>query len=348
MMRKLAACAALYAGLASAATAQTVAPQPFEGMAPSTAQGSAIDQQVDKLIVGPQDAMVAIDAGGDALLFGSYLHPETRKFPAVLILPAAGADRNGVEAGKDPKADIYRQLARALAARNIASLRIDKRGVGGSGKALAKEDDLRFETYVDDAAAWIKFLEAQPRVGCVVVLGHAESGLVAALAAKKVKVCAIIEMSGASRPAAALLADQLKSAVDGGRLDKDAYAEAAKILASLAAGKAVPDPPAKLNALFRPSVQPYLMSWLNIDPLEALKTSTPVLILQGAGDRTLGPEDARRLATAPKAVRVVIVPGADHDLRLPPGPVGKSGLQAPAALSPQVAQAISDFIDRVK
>jgi alpha-beta hydrolase superfamily lysophospholipase len=359
MMRKLAASAALIA-LAGAAHAQTPAldqklppvPKATLGDLPSRSAGDAIDQQVNRLVAGPVDATMAVDSGNEdgAFLYGSYRKPDNlTHFPAVLILPAAGADRNGNAAGQEVKPDTYRQLAEALAAKGIASLRIDKRGVGASAKAITREDDLRFETYVDDAVTWTKFLQAQPGVGCMAIFGHSEGALVAALAAKKVKVCAIIEASGSGKPASALLAEQLKTAADAKRLDKDTYDQAAKILDQLAAGKPVADPPAKLNQLFRPSVQPYLISWLPLNPVDALKTSTPVLILQGSSDGETGAEDTRRLSASPtKVVKVVMITGADHDLKLKPLSASKSAIDAPRSLSPQVATAIKSFLDVIK
>ncbi len=297
---------------------------------------------------GPQDATVAVSDADDNLLYGSYLRPEgLDSYPAVLILPAQGADRDG-NAGQDVKPNTYRLLARDLAAKGVASVRIDKRGVGASKKALAREDDLRFDAYVADAVTWAKFLQAQPHVRCVAILGHSEGALAAALAAKQVKVCAIIEMSGAGRPAAAVLAEQLKTAADAGRMDKDDYAEASRILDSLAQGKAVRDPPAKLNALFRPSVQPFLISWLGLDPLEPLRTSTPVLILQGSTDFQAIPGDAQRLAAQPKTAKLVVIPGADHDLKVSPTDAKiRDGVDV-RVVSPEASTAIAEFLKRVK
>jgi len=299
----------------------------------------------------PVDATVAVDGGGEdgAFLYGSFLKPLNKNnYPAVLILPEAGADRNGNSSGQEVKPDTYRTLAQALAAKGIASVRIDKRGVGASAKAIAREEDLRFDTYVDDAVTWIKFLQAQPHVGCVAVFGHSESALVAALAAKKVKVCAIIEASGASRPFAAVMASQLKVALDAQRLTKEDYDQAVKILDQLTAGKTVADPPEKLKPLFRTSVQPYLISWLNVNPVEALKTNTPVLILQGSSDLELNSDDPRRLSAAPKNVRVVMVPGADHDLKIKTSSTGKTTIAEARPLSPQVATAIQTFLDSLR
>lgn len=329
MIRRLAAGAALSVLFLTPVARAADAPPPAAA-APAAAE--------------PEDATVAVNAGNEdgAFLYGSFLRPVNKNnYPAVLILPEAGADRNGNDADHEVKPDTYRELAQALAAKGIASVRIDKRGVGQSVKAVAREEDIRFETYVDDAVIWIKFLQAQPHVGCVAVFGHSESALVAALAAKKVKVCAIIEASGASRPFAAVLAGQLKTAYDAGKFSKEDYDQATKILDQLAAGKPVPDPPKKLDSLFRKSVQPYLMSWLNLNPVDALKTNTPVLILQGSSDFQLNSDDPRRLSAAPKNVRVVMLSGADHDLKIK---AADSKAEQPRPLSPQVASSIQTFL----
>jgi alpha-beta hydrolase superfamily lysophospholipase len=334
MIRKLAAGAALSVLLLAPAARAADAP------APSPAAAEA-----------PLDATVAVESGAEngAFLYGSFLRPVNKNnYSAVLILPEAGADRNGNSTGQEAKPDTYRELAQALAARGIASVRIDKRGVGQSARAISREEDLRFDTYVDDAVTWIKFLQAQPHVGCVAVFGHSESALAAALAAKKVKVCAIVEASGASRPFAAVLSGQLKTALDAGRLTKDDYDQAVKILDQLAAGKPVASPPKKLEPLFRPSVQPYLISWLNVNPVEALKTNTPVLILQGSSDLEMNTEDSRRLSTAPKNVKVVMVAGGDHDLKVRPASIGKAPAAESRTLSPQVATAIQTFLDSLR
>ena len=335
MIRKLAAAAALSSLAFGAAHAQTTLKSNEDTFADAPA--------------GPIDSMVAVDAGDDQLLYGSLLRPLAGgSYPTVLILPAQGADRNGNAPADGPKSNMYKMLAEDLAAKGVASLRIDKRGVGASKKAISREEDLRFDTYVDDAVTWIKFLQAQPHVGCVAVFGHSESALVAALAAKKVRVCAIVEASGASRPFAAVLSGQLKTALDAGRLNKDDYDKAVNILNQLTAGKPVADPPAKLEPLFRPSVQPYLISWLNLSPVEALKTNTPVLILQGSSDLEMTSDDPRRLSASPKIVKVVMVAGADHDLKIKPPATGKGAIDPGRLLSPQVATAIQTFLDALR
>jgi pimeloyl-ACP methyl ester carboxylesterase len=337
MIRKLAAAAALSSLICGpAAHAQTAKDAPTAAGAPAPA--AAAD--------GPEDAMVAVDGGDDdSLLYGSFLRPTSGSYPTVLILPAQGADRNGNSSNDGPKANTYKMLADDLVAKGIASLRIDRRGVGASVKAIGREEDLRFDTYVNDAVIWIKFLKSQPHVNCLAVLGHGEGALVAALAAQKIKVCAVIEMSGAGRPAAAVLAAQLKAASDAGGMDKDNYDAAIRILNTLSNGKTTGEPPEKLKALFRASVQPYLISWLDINPVDALRSAPPTLILQGTSDRQLDPGDAEKLAASPKYARVVMVPGADHDLKV--GLTNKAtDITAPEA--PMVSATIADFLKRLK
>jgi pimeloyl-ACP methyl ester carboxylesterase len=296
-----------------------------------------------------QEATVGIDAGQGAFLYGSLLKPQqTDPVPYVLIVPAASpTDRNGNSAlGKTP--NTYKLLAEALAARGMGSLRFDARGVGGSADAMGAETDLRLSTFVDDAINWAKFLQVQPQVKCVVILGHGEGGLIAALAAQKVKTCGVIEVAAVSRPAGDLIADQLKAAKDSGKLSEETYNQAVHILAELRANRPVSDVPLALSSLFRPSLQPYLMSWLNQDPIAAEQGLSPLMVLQGQNDLEVAPEDARRLANVSRAIRLVVLPGVNHVLKVAPAERAANLAtygEPELALSPDVAPAIVNFIE---
>jgi uncharacterized protein len=74
-------------------------------------------------------------------------------------------------------------------------------------------------------------------------------------------------------------------------------------------------PPA-LVALFRPGVQPYLLSWLPIDPAaELAKLDLPVLVVQGTADIQIGVKDAERLAAANPKGKLSIIDGMNHVLK---------------------------------
>ena len=297
-----------------------------------------------------QEAMVGIDAGPNSFLYGSLMRPDVAApAPYVLIVPGSGpTDRNGNSTSAELKPNTYMLLAEALAAHGIGSLRTDKRGVGGSAAAMGPESDLRLDTYVDDTIQWVKFLQAQPQVKCVVILGHSEGALIAALAAQKVKTCGVIEVAGAGRPAGDLIAGQLKTAKDAGKLSDETYDLAMHILGEIRAGRPVADVPLSLASLFRPSVQPYLMSWLNIDPVEAEKGLNPLMVMQGDHDIQVGVEDARSLANVSRAIRLVVLPGVNHVLKIAPAE-REANLATYAdpklALAPDVVPAIVNFIE---
>jgi pimeloyl-ACP methyl ester carboxylesterase len=93
----------------------------------------------------------------------------------------------------------YKLLAEALAAQGIASVRYDTRGIGDSITSGMKEADLRFEMYVDDAAAWIAKLRSDPRFGTITVIGHSEGSLIGMLAASQAKADAFVSIAGIAR-----------------------------------------------------------------------------------------------------------------------------------------------------
>jgi fermentation-respiration switch protein FrsA (DUF1100 family) len=83
-------------------------------------------------------------------------------FPVVIIIAGSGpTDRDGNQPRL--KNDCLKQLGQALAAKGIAALRYDRRGIGKSAAAQPKEDDLRFDMLAADVVAWIKLLRSDRR-----------------------------------------------------------------------------------------------------------------------------------------------------------------------------------------
>ena len=71
--------------------------------------------------------------------------------------------------------------------------------------------------------------------------------------------------------------------------------------------------PQALAALFRPSVQPYLISWEKYDPAQLMgKLKIPVLIVQGTTDIQVKLTDARLLSAAAPSAKLVIIEGMNH------------------------------------
>lgn len=202
-------------------------------------------------------------------------------------------------------------LGRELAAKGIAVLRIDKRGVAESIFAGLKEDELRFDTYVADAVLWLGWLKADKRFSKIGVVGHSEGSLIGMLAAKAANADAFVSVCGPGRPAGDVLREQF-----GKNLPEKLQAESKQILAELEAGRTVKDPPAELAALFRPSVQPYLISWLSRDPATALaELNSPVLLIDGTTDIQISLADGDRLVKTKPGVKRVTLKKMNHVLK---------------------------------
>jgi uncharacterized protein len=233
-------------------------------------------------------------------------------FPVALIIAGSGpTDRDGNNpSGLNTNA--YKLLAEGLARNNIASLRFDKRGIGKSSSAASQEADLRFETYVNDAVAWLELLGKDQRFSRRFVIGHSEGSLVGILAAQKTPVAGFVSVAGAGRAIDEILIEQFKP-----QLPADQLAECQRILNELKAGRTVANPAEKLPAqlaaaLFRPSVQPYLISWFKYDPaLEIAKLKMPSLVIQGSTDIQVNLKDAERLASAIQQ-KPVLIEGMNH------------------------------------
>lgn len=247
-------------------------------------------------------------------LHGSLLLPKSdQPLPVALLIAGSGpTDRNG----NNPMGhnDSLKRLAQSLARQGIASLRYDKRGVGESLALAPDERELSVEAYVADAAAWIEKLQQDPRFASVVVIGHSEGALIASLAAAQQPVAALITLAGSGRPIDEVLREQLQ-----GRLPPALLASSHYLIDELRAGRTHQPVPQVLEVLFRPSVQPYLISLFRQNPAQAFaKVNAPALIIQGTHDMQVGIEDAQALQRSRTDAELVTIAGMNHVLRIVP------------------------------
>ncbi len=257
---------------------------------------------------------ISLDTGSGEL-FGSLLLPQSDKpVPVVLIIAGSGpTDRNGNSAD-GARNDSLKRLAWVLARHNIASVRYDKRGVAASLAATPDERDLTLDAYVADAVAWGKLLKADKRMGPLIVLGHSEGALVAALAAPQLDPAGVISLSGSARPVDQVIRQQL-----AGHLPPALQLRSNEILDHLKAGQVDTDVPGPLEGIFRPSVQPYLISLFRADPSAAFaRLHMPALIIQGTNDIQVGVGDARQLKNAKPDAELTVIEGMNHVMRIVP------------------------------
>lgn len=264
-------------------------------------------------------------------------------WPVVLIHAGSGpTDRDGN--GPLVSTNCLKQVGRALAAEGFAVVRIDKRGIAASAKALAKEEDIRLDTYAADVTAWASFLRKDSRFTKVGYVGHSEGALIGLVAANDAKFDAFVSLCGPGRALQEVLREQLKK-----NLPDDLYKQSDAIITELEAGRAVKDAPKALAALFRPSVQPYLISTFKHDPAKlAAALRAPLLVVSGATDIQVSEADAKRLADANPKAKAVTINGMNHVLKA----VKETHrlLQAPSysdpslPLHPELVPALSQFL----
>ncbi|WLG99697.1 alpha/beta fold hydrolase [Pseudomonas beijingensis] len=260
---------------------------------------------------------ISLDTGSGEL-FGSLLLPKSdTPVPVVLIISGSGPtnrDGNNPEGGRN---DSLKRLAWVLARHNIASVRYDKRGVAASLAATPDERNLSVEAYVADAVAWSHKLAADPRLGPLILLGHSEGALIASLAAPQANAAAVISLSGSARPIDQVLRQQLSN-----RLPPPLMLRSNELLDSLKAGQLDNNVPAQLQVIFRPSVQPYLISLFRQDPARAFAAlKMPALIIQGCNDIQVSVDDARQLKAAKPDAELALIEGMNHVMRIVPNDV---------------------------
>ncbi len=245
-------------------------------------------------------------------LYGTLTIPvEKKSFPLVLIIAGSGpTDRNGNSAiGLTSNA--YLMIARGLADSGIGSVRFDKRGIGASKNAMGSESELRFETYVQDAIAWIHLLETDKRFKELYILGHSEGSLIGILAAQQTKIEGYISVAGPGKSSDKILQDQLKD-----KLPIYLIAATNQIIDSLKAGKTVEKVDPNLMSMFRPSIQPYMISWFKYDPSNEIgKLKGDILIVQGTTDLQVKTEEAYLLSKGNPKAELLIIDNMNHVLK---------------------------------
>lgn len=302
------------------------------GLRPASAQESSMNEE-------------PWSAGG---LAGTFAQPAggPARGPAALILAGSGPTP------RDGNIGTYRRIAQGLASNGIRSLRYDKRGVGESRALVTREDDLLLQHFVDDAVTAVRSLQARPDVSDVVIIGHSEGALLAILTAAAVKVAGIVLLAGPGRRFDVILREQIASLPLPP--DQEHYrTEAISIIDMLAKGQRVAEVSKPNMVLFRPSVQPFLITLMAVDPAaEFRRLTVPALIVQGARDIQVKTTDYEALRKARPDATSLLLPDANHMFAHAPADLSDRAAQIKsydrnAPLVPDLIPALVSFIKSV-
>lgn len=261
-------------------------------------------------VLRAQDSNIVLKVPGAELHGSLRLAPGPKKGPVLLIISGSGpTDRDCNQ--KDMKSNAFLYLADSLAARGISSLRYDKRGIGSSTAIPVSERKMAIDTFAADALVWINLLLQDNRFSSVYVMGHSEGSLLGMLACQHAKkVAGMISVSGPGYPVDQKLREQLDY------LPESNKKEVFDMIAQLKKGDTLSSVPPMYYMLFRPSVQPFLISFLKYDPAkEAARLKIPLLVIQGTNDIQVNEKDAMALAKAGRKSTLVLVRGMNHVLK---------------------------------
>jgi uncharacterized protein len=233
-------------------------------------------------------------------------------------------------------------LSEALVSKNIATLRFDKFGIAKSADPNFNESKLTIDRYSNDVVSLIKLMKDKG-FKKIFIIGHSEGSIIGLIALQSSEAKGFISVAGAGVPADEILRTQLKP-----QLPPDIYLTVDKILDSLKNGHQVKNIPQSLYALFRPSVQPYEISWFNYSPTDLIsKICCPVLIVQGDKDIQVGISDAQNLANASKKGKLVIIKNMNHVLKTINGDLQEnysSYTNPDLPVNQELSKEITDFI----
>lgn len=296
-------------------------------------------------------------------VFATLTLPESTSgpVPGALIVSGSGpTDRDG-NSDLRPDADTNLNFARILAEAGVASLRYDKLGSGETGPG-GLDPDAPVDPDVFDAqlAAAYEALVGQSEVdpARTAVVGHSEGSLYALRAHSLVDAAPALVLAApvGDRYLDLLdrqLTEQVRTAEAMGQLSGT---EAVTMLsdaragrAALRGGRAVPDDlTGMVGVLYSPQNAAFLTRMDDLDPVElaaGLPEGTPVLVLWGEADAQVTGEEVDRLMTGLPQAQRVDVPDADHIFRIYEDEPGATVLDAERPFAPQVAPALTEFVD---
>ena len=244
----------------------------------------------------------------DAFTEGTLTKPSngTAESLVIFIQGSGPTDRDGNQSMA--KNDGVKKIARQLAENGIASYRFDKR-IFKMQELKIKEEDLRFDDFVKDVEGILTYFKEKDDYDNLIIAGHSEGSLIGILASKA-NADAFISLAGAGEPIDNIIVEQVsKMAPELGENARTAFEEIKET------GKTTNYSP-MLESLFRPSVQPYMYSWIQYDPSEEIKDlEIPVLVINGTSDVQVDPKEAEMLHKAKPNSKLVLIENMNHIFR---------------------------------
>jgi len=271
---------------------------------------------------------------------GTLLLPESNDPPLVIMIPGSGpTDRDGNQAMQ--KNNSLRFLAEGLYEKNIATYRFDKRLTKIMKMGQLDESKIDFDHFIEDAMEVLAHFQNDERFNRITVLGHSQGSLVAMIAAQN-GADNYISLAGAGQAIDDVIVDQLAKQAPG--LKDNARESFNDMRMKGVAENYSPG----LSSIFRPSLQPFLISWMKYEPQEEIaKLDIPILVVNGDKDLQVQVSEAEKLKAAKPDATYKIIPEMNHILKKIEGDDidnSKSYNEPNRPVMPELIESVADFI----
>ncbi|NQY06261.1 MAG: alpha/beta hydrolase [Flavobacteriaceae bacterium] len=277
---------------------------------------------------GQQINYIQKDIAIDETLQGTLLKPMNKKeFPLVIFIAGSGpTDRDGNQ--KHLKNNSLRQLAERLSNKQVATFRYDKRILAELLNDTFEEKNVSFDNFVADAKLIVQYFKRKPQYTKIYLAGHSQGSLVGMLASEGID--GFISIAGAGQSIDKVIEHQIENTAP-------TLLESAKeTLDKLRKGKTTSDYNPQLEILFRKSLQPFMISWMNYTPTEEIKKlDMPILIVNGDKDLQVAVSEAELLKEASPEAEYKIIKDMNHVLKDIPGE-GKLDTNAISYTNPEI------------
>jgi len=285
---------------------------------------------------------------------------------AVLLVSGTGPqDRNSELFGHKP----FLLLADVLTRAGYAVLRVDDRGVGGSGGVHATST---FDELTGDVVAGVEYLRGRPEIdpARIGLLGHSEGGYLVPLAAQRTPVAFAVLMAGPAASGEEVLVEQNRMLLEAAGAPPEAVEYQVAFVRELvrllrvedydgarslvtrrlrAQSAALPPEqqptPEQIEAQVASTVSPYYRSWVVHDPAPALRAlDVPVLAFFGGKDLQVPAAQnelsMRALLSGEPDVTITTLPGLNHLMQ----PATTGGIEEYGTIETTIDQQVLDLV----
>ncbi len=345
-------------------------------------EGFKLDKTVKPLetknyVIGPygvKETEMYFKTGGRLKLYSKLCIPESLprtgrerlKVPAALIIAGSGpTDHDGNSTLIGAPVNTLKDIAAHLAANGIASLRYDKRGVGGSDSA----GDSPFSSYASDAVDAYKFLCSKTEINSseIYIIGHSEGAIIAMSAAAKIrgnKPRGLILMAAPFTPLDKLIIEQVKYNLDYSvsisAADKDEFIKQLSYTIDQLKKRRTPE---MKDSCSVPSMDSLLKSltgqprfsgeYLNVSPAKiAAGIKIPVLLINAALDIQVPVSDFDRYCKLFEKNKVkfnkLLVDGVNHVFKPAKEKNDLKSYISDSKVSKEALEAITGFINEIR